>query len=340
LACALFLCDLVNPQREKLELKPSALGFQLMEKQEQYAWAGQMLKAAGLYNVLWGAWVVLFPLSFFEWASLPLPNYPMIWQSVGMIVGVYGLGYFIASYDPQRHWPIILVGFLGKVFGPVGAVYYMISGLFPLGFAWINLTNDLIWIIPFGLVLYKIWRNEMLRGEMIPTLLVQEALNETKLKDGQSIAERSEQIPVLLVFLRHFGCSFCKEALQKLEENKEKRIGKRLILIHMSTEDKAMTYFRNYDLGNFEQISDPDHVLYRSFELGRAQFNKVFGLAEWQRGIYAAFKGHFPGLPEGDGFRMPGAFLIDKGKVVSRWKAKRASEPMQLAQLMNCELSS
>ena len=37
-----------------------------------------------------------------------------------MIVGVYGIGYAIASTDPLRHWPIVLVNSLGKIFGPIG----------------------------------------------------------------------------------------------------------------------------------------------------------------------------------------------------------------------------
>ena len=41
---------------------------------------------------------------------------------MGMIVGVYGIGYLIAARDPRTHWPIVLVGLLGKVFGPIGFV--------------------------------------------------------------------------------------------------------------------------------------------------------------------------------------------------------------------------
>jgi hypothetical protein len=41
-----------------------------------------------------------------------------IWQCLGMVIGVYGVGYFIASRDPVRHWPIVFVGLLGKIFWP------------------------------------------------------------------------------------------------------------------------------------------------------------------------------------------------------------------------------
>jgi small multidrug resistance pump len=72
--------------------------------------------------MLWGAWVLFFPFAFFDLFSLARPDHPQIWQSVGMIVGVYGVGYYISAYNPYKHWPVILVGYLGKVFGPIGGV--------------------------------------------------------------------------------------------------------------------------------------------------------------------------------------------------------------------------
>ena len=52
--------------------------------------------AAG-YNILWGAWAVLFPLAAFALVGMAPPNYPQFWQCIGMIVGVYGIGYGCAG---------------------------------------------------------------------------------------------------------------------------------------------------------------------------------------------------------------------------------------------------
>ena len=117
-----------------------------------------VLWAAGVYNLAWGAWVVLFPLAYFSWASMPPPNYPQIWQCVGMIVGVYGVGYIIAAGDPVRHWPIVLVGFLGKLFGPIGFLQLAWRGDWPWRMGWTNVTNDLIWLVPFALILLHAYR--------------------------------------------------------------------------------------------------------------------------------------------------------------------------------------
>lgn len=116
-------------------------------------WKSVTLLAAAAYNIAWGAWVVIFPGAFFDLMGIARPLYPGIWQCVGMIVGVYGVGYAVAAFSPLRHWPIVLVGLLGKVFGPIGSVISVSGGEFPPTMFWMILTNDLIWWIPFFLIL-------------------------------------------------------------------------------------------------------------------------------------------------------------------------------------------
>lgn len=115
--------------------------------------ASKVLKIAAIYNVIWGALIIIFPHALFDFAGLPRMNYPGVWQCVGMIVGVYGIGYWVAASDPVRHWPIVLVGFLGKIFGPIGFLQSLYLGVFNLKFGSTIITNDLIWWIPFYLIL-------------------------------------------------------------------------------------------------------------------------------------------------------------------------------------------
>jgi hypothetical protein len=112
-----------------------------------------ILWAAAAYNLIFGAIVVLVPALPFRWAGLPPPNYPEIWQCLGMVVGVYGIGYAIAATNPIRHWPIVLVGLLGKILGPIGFLRAAILGRLPWKAGWMNVANDLIWWIPFTLIL-------------------------------------------------------------------------------------------------------------------------------------------------------------------------------------------
>lgn len=121
-------------------------------------WMGTVLKVAAIYNIIWGLWVGLFPNHFFELTGMALPTHPTIWQGMGMVIGVYGIGYWLASYAPIRHWPIVFVGFLGKIFGPAGFVLNYFLGKLPGAFGYMLITNDLIWWIPFVGILLAVHR--------------------------------------------------------------------------------------------------------------------------------------------------------------------------------------
>jgi hypothetical protein len=121
-------------------------------------WMKQTLLAAAAYNILWGGFAVFFPSTLFETLGMERPNYPELWQCIGMIIGLYGIGYAVAAFDPLRHWPVVLVGFLGKLLGPIGLVQSAAMGRLPWRFGLVNLTNDLIWLIPFGLILWRAYR--------------------------------------------------------------------------------------------------------------------------------------------------------------------------------------
>ena len=120
-------------------------------------WMQRVLVAAGIYNLAWGSLAILAPTWHFRILGMEQPNYPEFWQCIGMIVGVYGVGYLAASLDPLRHWPITLVGLMGKVLGPIGFAGALLSGRFPLAFGWNILTNDIIWWVPFALILRAAW---------------------------------------------------------------------------------------------------------------------------------------------------------------------------------------
>ena len=121
---------------------------------------GASIRLAAAYNVAWGALVVIAPDLLFRWAAIDPPNHPEIWQCLGIVVGVYGVGYAIAARDPLRHWPIVFVGLLGKVLGPIGFVHAAWRGALPWRAGWLNVTNDLVWWAPFTLIVLAARRAE------------------------------------------------------------------------------------------------------------------------------------------------------------------------------------
>ena len=140
---------------------------------------------------------------------------------------------------------------------------------------------------------------------------------------GHNLADLSTQSPVLLVFLRHFGCVYCKESLYDVS-NKRKKFeveGIKIILVHMADPETAENYFKEFGLQNIEHVSDPDCKNYAIFGLVKGSFSQLYGLKTWIRGFeISVTKPNLPNIKRiGDGLQMPGIFLLRDSKVVERF---------------------
>ncbi len=292
------------------------------------AWMKLTLAAAGFYNLLWGAFAIAFPNKLFEWTGMAAPNYPELWQCIGMIVGVYGVGYWIASGDPIRHWPITLVGFMGKVLGPLGFAKALYESRFSPKFIWVILANDLVWLIPFGLILLHVHR-ENNESKRISSPDVQNWALRAKTQYGLSILEHSRIRPVLLVFLRHVGCTFCREALSDLAVKRKaiEETGTQIVLVHMGREEAAEQILSKYELLDIPRVADPKLSLYEAFGLERGTMAQLLGPKVWLRGFKAGFLGkHGIGGAEGDVAQMPGIFLLFHGETLKSYRHQSAAD--------------
>lgn len=151
------------------------------------------------------------------------------------------------------------------------------------------------------------------------------------MNSGESLAEMTDQQPVLLVFLRHFGCSFCREAIDDIARKRAEfeQIGVRVVMVHMAPQRAvAERFFKKYQLFPVDHISDPDKRFYHAFGLGRGTPGQLFGLMNWIRGFQAGvIEGHgfaYQGVEIGDGFQMPGVFVVYKGEVKNSFVHRKA----------------
>lgn len=286
------------------------------------------LKLAAVYNLIFGFLTLLFPEATLTWAGMEAPRYPQIWQCLGMVIGVYGVGYWIAASDPIRHWPIVFVGFLGKIFGPIGFVWNAWMGVLPWSLGWMIITNDLIWWIPFGKLLWMAWSEEQKTEVAQQWSNAETAIKNTYIEKGKSIAALSNEKPVVMVFLRHLGCTFCMEALHDLGQIPlTDREGIHLVLVSMGPKDSLLKQLNKHGVQDVFSLVDEDQQMYRAFQLKRGSFGQLFGLRSLLRGIRAfSKKGVSLGALQGDGFQMPGCFVIRNAQVIAIHRAERASE--------------
>lgn len=302
-------------------------------------WMAYVLIAAGVYNLAWGIWVILEWQAIFRWSGVAEPLYPQVWQCVGMMVGVYGIGYLIAATAPTHHWPIVLVGLLGKILGPIGFVSAASNGDLPWSWGLTIITNDLIWWVPFAAILFQAFREKNDTGSSVPALPLEEAVRTITSHRGASILDLSLEQPLLLVFVRHSGCTFCRQALEQLAKVRAsiELQGIDLAIVHMSRPMEATQLVSRYGLDDLHRFHDPHCVLYRAFGICRGTFSQLLGPRIWWRGFRAAVVEHHGiGKLSGDGFRLAAAFLIREGRVIAEQRAETSADQLDFAELAAC----
>ncbi len=110
---------------------------------------------AAAYNVLWGTTVILLPAWTLSLVGIETDAVGLLlWQCIGMFVGVFAVGYHALARQPERYAPFLWIALIGKICGPIGFVYgAFYLGVLPRSLGWTILTNDLIWWpiwIPFA----------------------------------------------------------------------------------------------------------------------------------------------------------------------------------------------
>lgn len=299
--------------------------------QKPPAWTGLVLRLAGIYNVIAAAGVVIMA----EWLDRRLgssaPPSPLMtegWHALAVWMAVFGLGFLLAARDAYRHWPIVLMGLLSKLGTGAWMGWDILYGRSPVLMWWWIAIDAVAWSVPFLAILQSAYEASLARRRTIAPEVLRFALRR-RTNLGMTLDELSRISPVLLVFLRHMGCTFCREALADLAAMRPQieQEGARLVLVHMSSEATASRFFSRYGLEDVQRISDPERTLYRAFGLPRGRFGDVLGPKVWWRGFQAGvLGGHGVGRLMGDGFQMPGVFLLFHGEILRSYRHQSAAD--------------
>ena len=165
------------------------------------------------------------------------------------------------------------------------------------------------------------------------------SFSDIKTNTGSNVQDLSCSKTVLLIFLRHFGCQFCRQALDELSKMRSKflKSGTEIVFVHMASNDLADEYFKKFNLDGVQHVSDPDCILYADFGLVKGSTTQLFGLQSWVRGFTLISKfGAEQGNHLGDNFQMPGVFVISEGQIKSSFIHKYAAERPDYMQLIEC----
>jgi peroxiredoxin len=158
----------------------------------------------------------------------------------------------------------------------------------------------------------------------------------------KTVWELSHKNPTMLVFLRHFGCQFCRETMDEIAQRRQKieEEGGKVVVVHMAEYEVATEYLERYNLNNVENISDVNCNFYEAFGLGKGSFRQLFGLKNFIRGFSLQQKyGNSIGKELGDSRQMPGIFIVSDGKIIERYVHAHAGDRPDYDKLISCVFS-
>ena len=144
------------------------------------------------------------------------------------------------------------------------------------------------------------------------------------LSDGSVTELRKfyEDKPLLVVFLRHFGCIFCREQVAELRGSPDLNV----VFVTMGTVEEAREFKERMESPH-PFVSDPNKTLYSAFGLNRGSFAQMFNPQTFRRGFQATTSGYRQGRPVGDPWQLAGAFLVDQqGKILREHRSRDASD--------------
>jgi hypothetical protein len=176
-------------------------------------------------------------------------------------------------------------------------------------------------------------RQSSLTGPSLADPSLAESLRAFHTETGRSLLDLVDESPVLLIFLRHFSCAFCAQALDRVAKVRTQieAKGARPVFVHLGSPERAKPYFDYYSLSDIERISNPEATLYQLpfFALSRTNpYLHFLNPTVWKGWLSGAMFKYGIGMIKEDAEQMPGVFFLKERTIVRAFRHKTiADEP-------------
>ena len=138
----------------------------------------------------------------------------------------------------------------------------------------------------------------------------------------------TERSPALVVFLRSFGCTFCREAMADVAavRNDIRAIGAEVAFVHGGSAVEADRWFAKYGLSEVTRISDPALAHYRAFGLGRTSVQTLVDPKVWTRGAVCALSHGFGAQTAEMMRQLPGIFVVQGDRILAEYRHRSPAD--------------
>lgn len=166
----------------------------------------------------------------------------------------------------------------------------------------------------------------------LPEEILDEPVTGINLVPG-SLRDQLAPKGTLFVFLRFFGCIFCREMIADVRAAAEADAGfPKVIFFFQASTTEGRGFLRRY-WPSVAAVSDPERRFYAAFGIDKGSFLQTLGPKVFRARRRALAKGHEQGPRGDDIWRMPGVFLVKNEAVVWAHEFGHAGEAPDFARI-------
>lgn len=126
-------------------------------------WMRYLLRFVAVYNLLAGFAFLVFYHEAYKLMGVKKPELNMPFQLVGILVGLFGVGYWMVANRPVENRNILVLGFWSKALGSLLGIYTVAQGKLPPAFLAVLFFADIAYLPPFAVIIRRLSR--IARGE-------------------------------------------------------------------------------------------------------------------------------------------------------------------------------
>jgi peroxiredoxin len=168
-------------------------------------------------------------------------------------------------------------------------------------------------------------------GDAFPNLSLRTVDGEVELR------ERWESGPLVVMFMRHFGCTFCREHLNEMGRafGEFQEAGADVVAVFQYDADATQAFCDGRKVP-FDCLGDPERAAYAEVSLPRGTPTQIVNPKVAVRFLDAARKGVIGGPPQGgDIAQLPGTFVVDRdGRVVLAHYSRSSADNPAVADVL------
>jgi hypothetical protein len=119
-------------------------------------WMKFVLRFVAIYNILAGLHMLILRHETYKMIGMERPKIDFPMQLVGILVALFGVGYYMVARNPLENRNVLLLGFWSKFLGSCLGTYYVVRGILPPQFVLVYFFADVIYLPPFYLILRRL----------------------------------------------------------------------------------------------------------------------------------------------------------------------------------------